>query len=387
MSWVTDIQLQSFRCYGQARLGGLGPGAVVLHGENGAGKTNVLEAVSLLSPGRGLRGAKMADIQNRDLPAPPWSVAAKVETPYGQTRIGTGGDPDKDRRIVRINGEAARGQNALAEYLSCVWLTPQMDRLFIEAASGRRRFLDRLVFSFDSGHSGRVTRYENALRQRAKLLQDGGADPQWLDALEDTMAESGVAVAAARQDFTVRLQQACDRAAADSPFPRARLAATGTIEDLLRRAPAVEVEDLFRYQLRDSRPRDAVTGGAATGPHKGDLSVSFAAKNMAADQCSTGEQKALLIGMILAHSRLIAAERGAPPILLLDEVAAHLDEGRRDALYAMLLSLGGQVWLTGAGRDLFAGLAQEAAFFSVENSRIAGDDAGGFVTGRKQAGG
>ncbi|MCB9990530.1 MAG: DNA replication/repair protein RecF [Rhodospirillales bacterium] len=379
MSWVREIQLTNFRCYAQARLGDLAAGPVILYGPNGAGKTNVLEAVSYLAPGRGMRGAKMTEIQRRAEETDPWSIAAKVETPYGETRIGTGCDPVRDsKRIVRINGAAAKGQNALGEYLSCVWLTPQMDGLFIEGAAGRRRFLDRLVFAFDPSHSGRVTRYENALRQRSKLLQDGsdgrGADPAWLEGLEQTMAESGVAIAAARQDFTGRLQHACDHGE-DETFPRARLRAVGTVEELLQNAPALEVEELFRYQLRESREIDSRSGGAASGPHKSDLAVFYAAKDMPADQCSTGEQKALLIGMILAHARLINAERGAPPILLLDEVAAHLDDHRRTVLHDILLSLGGQVWLTGTDKQLFADLQGRAVFCKVENSTVHAESA------------
>lgn len=370
MSWVRELNLTNFRCYEAARLDGLGAGPVVLHGPNGAGKTNVLEAVSLLSPGRGLRGAKTEEFQNRGRGDSLWSIAAKLETPYGATRIGTGGDPVKATRQVRINGENARGQNALAEYLACVWLTPQMDRLFLDAPGSRRRFLDRLVFAFDASHSGRVTRYENALRQRSKLLQEGGGDPAWIEGLEQTMAETGVAIAAARTDFTARLQRACDKTDDGSLFPRARLLAAGTIEELLAHAPALEVEDMFKYQLKQSRKQDSVGGGAATGPHKGDLAVTYAEKDMPAGQCSTGEQKALLVGIILAHSRLIAAERGAPPILLLDEVAAHLDDARRHALHDILLSLGGQVWLTGTDEKLFSDLREKSVIFSIENSNL-----------------
>lgn len=376
MSFVTELQLTGFRCYESARLDAMAAGPVVLYGPNGAGKTNVLEAVSLLSPGRGLRGAKIAEIQNRKCENAPWSISARVETLYGETRIGTGRDPAKDARLVRINGEAARGQNMLAEYLSCVWLTPQMDGLFIDAAGSRRRFLDRLVFAFDPSHSGRVTRYENAMRQRSRLLQEGAngsrADPVWLTGLEETMAETGVAIAAARLDFTLRLQQACGEGDAGKTFPLARLRATGTVEELLTNTPALEVEALFKYQLKASRGQDAVSGGAATGPHKGDLAVTYAAKDMPADQCSTGEQKALLIGIVLAHSRLIKAEKGAPPILLLDEVAAHLDDHRRAVLHEILLALGGQVWLTGTDKNLFTDLAAKGTFFSIENNALTG---------------
>ncbi|QQG36693.1 MAG: DNA replication/repair protein RecF [Micavibrio aeruginosavorus] len=372
MAFIRTLQMTHFRCYEGARLDGLRPGVVVLSGPNGAGKTNVLEAVSLLSPGRGLRGARVSEMQCRDA-RQPWAVAAEAETPYGLVRMGTGLDTQSvaEKRIVRINGETVRAQTALAEYLACVWLTPQMDRLFLEGASARRKFLDRLIFAFDPGHAGRVTRYENAMSQRSKILRENERpDPVWLDGLEAQMAETGVAIAAARLDFMALLQQACDQAADDTLFPRAILSLRGTIEELLRQAPALEVEDIFRYQLRDSRSTDARTGGAATGPHKGDLFVVYAAKSMPADQCSTGEQKALLIGITLAHSRLMAAERGAPPILLLDEVAAHLDRGRRVTLYEILLGLGGQVWMTGTDAHLFDSLGVRAHYFHVEKSHL-----------------
>lgn len=371
MTFLRTLKLHNFRCYKQTAMEGLDSGLIVLYGPNGAGKTNVLEGVSLLSPGRGLRGAKMIEIQSHAAGAP-WAVSAGVQTAYAPVQLGTGLDSDTEKRVVRINGENVKAQSALAEYMSCVWMTPQMDRLFIEASSHRRKFLDRLVFAFDPGHSGRVTRYENAMRQRSKLLSDGGADPVWLTGLEAQMAETGVAIAAARLEFVIRLQNACE-ASDHKHFPLAHLRATGTIEELLGSAPALEVEEMFKYQLSSSRERDAVTGGAATGPHKSDLFVKYAAKNMAADQCSTGEQKALLIGIILAHAQLINAERGAPPVLLLDEVAAHLDEGRRSALYDLLLSLGGQVWLTGTDRNLFAAIEGKAQFFEVRDAKIMPD--------------
>lgn len=378
MAFIRSLQLHSFRCYDSVRLDELPSGPVVLTGPNGAGKTNVLEAVSLLSPGRGIRGARISEMQRRDAPAA-WAVSAEAETPFGATRIGTGLDSNSmtEKRIVRINGETVKAQTALAEYLACVWLTPQMDRLFIDGSSARRKFLDRLIFAFDPGHAGRVTRYENAMGQRSKILRESERpDPVWLDGLEAQMAETGVAIAAARSEFLVILQRACDQQdVAETLFPRALMGLRGTIEELLSRAPAIEVEDMFRYQLRESRSVDARTGGAATGPHKADLAVMYAAKDMPADQCSTGEQKALLIGMTLAHSRLMAAERGAPPILLLDEVAAHLDENRRAALYDILLDLGGQVWMTGTDAHLFTALGARMNAFHVESSTIGARDA------------
>ena len=368
MAHLQNLKLSNFRCYESAALRDLSSGFIVLHGANGAGKTNVLEAVSLLTPGRGLRGAKPMEIQNAQV-GDPWAVAGAVKTAFGPVQLGTGIDAQTEKRVVRVNGQNAKSQSALGEHLSCVWLTPQMDRLFLDSSRERRSFLDRLIFAFDPGHSGRVTRYNNAMSQRSKLLRDGKNDPAWLDGLEAQMAETGVSIAAARLEFMERLQSASAESSHDL-FPQARLNIGGTVEELLGNAPALEVEEMFKYQLQQSRPKDAIVGGAATGPHKSDLKVVYAAKNMAADQCSTGEQKALLIGIILAHARLIEAERGAPPLLLLDEVAAHLDEERRAALYDLLHALGGQVWLTGTEKNLFTPLEGKARFFEVRDGML-----------------
>jgi len=373
MSHIQTLKLNHFRCYEQETLECLATGLIVLSGENGAGKTNILEAVSLLSPGRGLRGARVMEIQKNDENTP-WAVSGVFRDRYDEeVRLGTGLDPSSkqgaEKRTIRINGSTVKSQAALGQYLSCVWLTPQMDRLFLDSSRERRKFLDRLVFAFDPGHSGRVTRYENALSQRSKLLRDGVTDMAWISGLEQQMAETGIAIAAARLDFVERLQSACETAD-HTYFPLARFSVRGTVEELLTSTPALEVEEAFLYQLQESRPRDAITGGAASGPHKSDLSVIYAEKNMPADQCSTGEQKALLIGLVLSHARLIKAERGMPPILLLDEVAAHLDESRRAALYEILQDLGAQCWLTGTDRSLFSAVENEAQFFEVKSSEI-----------------
>lgn len=377
MSFLRNLQLHNFRCYDAARVEDIHAGLIVLTGPNGAGKTNVLEAVSLLTPGRGLRAAANEEMVRRagegiSIPygAGGWAVAAEVDTGGATVQLGTGLEDVK--RIVKVNGVPAKSQMALADYLACIWLTPQMDRLFIDSSGGRRRFFDKLIFAFDASHAGRVTRYENAMAQRSKLLRDGGADPSWLKSLESQMAETGVAIAAARLDFLTRLQRACDLAheREETWFPKARIALSGTVEELLSKTPAVEVEELFAYQLSQSRNRDAETGGAATGPHKGDLLVRYAVKDMPAEHCSTGEQKALLIGIILAHARLLKAERGAPPILLLDEVAAHLDENRRGALFDLLGALGGQVWMTGTDESLFSAARDKAQFWRVDRGRI-----------------
>jgi len=374
MSAIAEITLRNFRSYTEARLTGLASSFVVLTGVNGAGKTNILEAVSLLSPGKGMRNADFGDFQHKqnqnlpwpDLPWPdlPWTVSAIIATQFGEIRAGTGKDPTKEKRVVHIQGEIAKSQSQLAEYFTCLWLTPQMDRLFIEAASSRRKFLDRMVFNFDTGHAGRVTRYENAMAQRSKLLKDGGAEPAWLDALEIQMAESGVAVAAARSVFVERLQSVClTRETAE--FPIAILSLLGVLETEIQHKSALLIEDEFRVRLKNSRDEDAVYGGAAQGPHKTDFVVTYRDKNMPASQCSTGEQKALLIGLVLAHADLIRVERGAPPILLLDEVAAHLDPHRRAILYDLLSHIGGQVWMTGTDKVLFDALGNKGTHLTI----------------------
>lgn len=368
MSYLSSLKLHNVRCYSNAALTDLQGGLIVFYGANGAGKTNVLEAVSLLTPGRGIRGVRNIDVQNTSA-SNAWAISADVETRFGTAKLGTGMDAKTQKRLVRINGKDARGKNALGEYLACVWLTPQMDRLFLDSSGHRRRFFDRLIFAFDGGHSGRISRYENAMAQRSKLLKEGTADPAWLQGLEAQMAETGVAIAAARLDFIRRLQVVIDKFD-HSVFPRSALSLRGTLEELLSSSSALEVEELFAYQLLESRSQDSVTGGAATGPHKTDLHVRYSDKNMPADQCSTGEQKALLIGIVLAHARLIAAERGNPPVLLLDEVAAHLDEDRRAALYDILQELGGQVWLTGTDKNLFSAIEGKAQFFEVRDASI-----------------
>jgi DNA replication and repair protein RecF len=372
MSYLTQLSLQNFRSYTHNRLDALQSGLIVLWGENGAGKTNILEAISLLSPGRGLRGAKAIEMQHNGMSAP-WGVSAQVHNQGVDAKLGTGFNPQNGRRHVRINGADAKSQNAMLDYISCLWLTPQMDRLFIEGASARRKFLDRLIFTFDAGHSGRVTRYENALRQRSKLLQgEEPAEAVWLDSLEAQMAETAVAIAAARIDFINRLQKFSDVAddAEQHFFPKAHLSAHGTIEELLQNTPALEVEKLHAYQLKESRNQDAIKGGATTGVHKSDMAVTYALKNMPAGQCSTGEQKALLIGLILAHGRMMRAERGMPPVLLLDEIAAHLDEDRRAALFERLIAMGGQVWMTGTDPVLFDAIKDKAQFFHITNAQI-----------------
>lgn len=370
---ISSLKLTNFRNYDSLNITNIDKGAIVLHGPNGAGKTNILEALSLLTPGKGIRRAKASEILNKNRTNHDiWSVVSDISTEYGTVKIATGMDPTKDRRIVKINGELVKAQSTLSNYLSCVWLTPQMDRLFIDSSASRRRFFDRMVFAFDPGHSGRIARYENALLQRSKLLKENGVDVSWIGALETQIAETGVAVAAARLDFVQRLQIACDKSEKDEAkyFPKARLSLKGKIEEMISSKAALEVEEIFKEDLKQSRERDSIFGGSAVGPHRTDLEVYYASKDMIASQCSTGEQKALLIGVVLAHARLILAEKGTAPLMLLDEVAAHLDENRRRSLYDRLFALGGQVWMTGTDLKLFNAIRTEAQFFEVNNSQL-----------------
>ena len=368
---VMRLVLTDFRNYREARLT-LGSEPVVLTGPNGAGKTNLLEALSFLAPGRGLRGAKLTEIDRRpasgcDRRDAGWAVAAVIATRRGELHIGTGQDGTaSERRIVRIDGEPVRTQAALGERLGVVWLTPQMDRLFLEGPGGRRRFLDRLVLGLDPTHASRVASYEHALRERSHLLREGPADPAWLAALEEVMAEQGVAVAAGRRDTVQRLDRAC--AEAEGPFPRARLALVGTLESWLDEMPALAAEAKFRAVLAENRQGDSQAGGAAIGPHRSDLAVSLTEKGIAAEFASTGEQKALLISILLAHVALQRGMRGEPPLLLLDEIAAHLDANRRAALFASLIQLDSQAWLTGTDAGLFAPLRRHAQFLSVQDA-------------------
>ena len=368
---VHRLALTDFRSYARLRLD-VDARPVVLFGANGAGKTNVLEAISFLAPGRGLRRSRLTDVARRGA-STGWAVAAEVVGPDGvPADIGTGtvGETDaaSGRRAVRIDESAQRGPASLAEVLTLVWLTPQMDRLFQDDATARRRFLDRLVFGYDPLHARRVAAYERALRQRARLLRTGNANPGWLAALEETMAEYGIAVAAARRELVARLEGGLAQGV--GPFPRAAIAVDGTVENWLDGMAAVDAEFAFRAALAESRSRDAESGGAAVGPHRSDMAVQHLANDLPAPLCSTGEQKALLISIVLADARLKAARRRAAPLLLLDEVVAHLDGERRTALFDEILALGAQAWLTGTDRDAFSPLGDAAQFLAVDGGCI-----------------
>jgi len=375
---IRRLDLTDFRNYRSLRLE-VDPAPVVLTGANGAGKTNLLEALSFLAPGKGLRRAGLSEVARTKAgdSAPGWAVAARVDTRNGQIALGSGvespaADARRSRRSVRIDGAPARGQAALAEHLSIIWLTPEMDRLFQDGTSGRRRFIDRMVFGFDPEHANRLAAYEQALRGRQRLLRENVADPAWLSVLEETMAASGVALAAARRETVARLDAALKSgdAAASLPFPQVGLELTGEVEEWLGEGPALDAEDRLRAALAAARTRDGSAGRTEHGPHRSDLRVSHIDKNMPAARCSTGEQKALLIAIILAHAQLMTLDRGAAPVLLLDEVAAHLDDDRRAALAARILDLGAQAWLTGTDDSLFEGFRGAAQFLRVADATV-----------------
>ena len=349
MAVLSRLTLTDFRSYADATIDP-GPGFVLLSGDNGAGKTNILEAVSLLTPGRGLRAAPLSEMA-RIGSAGGLAVAAKL----GETDIGTGTLPAApERRQVRVNGAAA-AVNSLGEWLSVLWLTPAMDRLFTGSAGDRRRFLDRLVLALEPGHAHHSSRYEAAMRARTKVLADERPDDDWLAALELAMAEHGTAIAEARARTVAALGERL-AAAPESDFPRSTIALDGWTNGDLASA------------LRVNRVRDAAAGRATEGPHRQDLAVTHVAKQMPAARCSTGEQKAMLLGLVLAHAELVADRRGASPILLLDEVAAHLDPSRRAALFARLEHRG-QVWMTATEAALFDGIG-DASRFHVEAGQI-----------------
>lgn len=372
---VLRLSLAEFRCYPGLRLD-LARAPVVLTGPNGAGKTNLLEALSFLVPGRGLRRARLGDVRRLGAKRP-WAVAAALAGGYGAVDIGTGEEAgsqpaERERRIVHIDGRPAKGPSVLAAYVNALWLTPDMDRIFTDAPSHRRRFLDRVVAGFDPGHARRLAAYEHALRERARILRDArtvgrDADPAWCAALEERMAEEGVAIAASRRAIALRLDDA--RILADretgAAFPDAEVTVTGMLEDALKRSPALDVEDRFRAVLAANRRLDGETGGASEGAHRSDMAVRYRAKDMPADQCSTGEQKALLLAIVLRVARLQTEDGARPPLLLLDEVVAHLDARRRAALFDELRAHRGQAWLTGTDEALFQDFAGDAQFFEV----------------------
>jgi len=372
-SRIHRLTLTHFRNYRAASLPPRGD-MVVLVGPNGAGKTNCLEAISFLSPGRGLRRATLEDVADNQGDGS-WAVSAEVEGALGLSTLGTGidaprGDVTGSRRC-RIDREPVASATAFGDHLRIVWLTPAMDGLFTGAASERRRFFDRLVLAIDAEHSSRVSALERSLRSRNRLLEVRNYDDHWCDAIERETAELAVAVAATRGQTAVRLAAMLRSRGQASAFPSAEIALDGWMENALLSEPATSVEDRYRAILKENRVRDAAAGRTLDGPHLTDLQVVYAPKNMPARDASTGEQKALLIGLVLAHGTLVAEMTGVVPLLLLDEVVAHLDPTRRKALFEELARLGAQVWMTGADPASFGDIGPSGEIFDVENGRIA----------------
>lgn len=366
---LSRLKLTDFRNYAEATLVFDGR-HVVLAGENGAGKTNLLEAVSFFSPGRGLRRAVLTDVA-RVGAAGSFTIFAGVDGMEGEVSIGTGIEPadgENVTRKLRINGTPAKSTEELSDHLSVLWLTPAMDGLFTGPAADRRRFLDRLVLSLDHAHGRRASDFERAMRSRNRLLSEGRFDPAWLSAIEAQMASLGIAMASARQEM-LGLLRTLTAGSGETPFPTPVLALEGFMDHATER-PAAELEDEYLEMLRNSRGRDAAAGRTLEGPHRSDLLVRHREKDMEAERCSTGEQKALLIGLVLAHARLTADMTGHTPILLLDEIAAHLDEGRRAALFDLVHGLGGQSFMTGTDKSMFSALADRAQFFTVAHGSV-----------------
>ena len=372
-AFIRRLTLANFRSYHAAQIELDRAGPVVLTGANGAGKTNLIEAISLLAPGRGLRRATIEELAFSEGDGS-WAVSAEIEGMLGLATLGTGIDPPAGEdsgpsRKCRVDRESVGSAAAFADHLRVVWLTPAMDPLFNGPASERRRFLDRLVLAVDAQHSSRVAALERSLRSRNRLLEDAHSDSHWLDAVEHETAEVAVAVAAARAETVARLSAAL-AAARDEGFPRAEIALDGWMEKLLPDHSALEIEDRYRALLKANRARDAAAGRTLDGPHLSDLAVTHAGKGIAASDASTGEQKALLIRLVLAHAGLIKDMTGFAPLLLLDEIVAHLDPSRRAALYDALANLGAQVWMTGADPAAFGDIVGRAQVFEIRPGTI-----------------
>jgi DNA replication and repair protein RecF len=367
---ISSLKLADFRNYATIGLA-LDERHVVLTGDNGAGKTNLMEAVSFLSPGRGLRRAAYADAI-RVGASGGFSIFTALEGMEGDVEIGTGIDATDETtaRRLRINGTPAKTVDELTDHLRVLWLTPAMDGLFSGGSSDRRRFLDRLVLSLDPAHGRRASDFERAMRSRNRLLSESRFDPSWLAGIEEQMASLGIAMALARQEMLDLLSRLIAETRDVTPFPSADLELSGFLDGEFNR-PAVDLEDAYAALLRDGRYRDAAAGRTLEGPHRTDLLVRHREKSMEAERCSTGEQKALLVGLILAHARLVGNLTGHAPILLLDEIAAHLDEGRRAALFDLIDNLGGQAFMTGTDASMFSALGPRAQFFTVAHGEVA----------------
>ena len=389
-SGVMRLTLTDFRNYAYLRINAhMGP--IVITGENGTGKTNILEAISFLTPGRGLRGARLADIKRittaliSDEYQPTvisnacWAVSALVNKADEEVEIGTAveksfreisDDESKsfERRIVKIDGQKVSSQSELGKYLSAIWITPQMDRLFRGGSQPRRSFLDRLVYAFDVEHAKRTANFEHMYKEWYQLLKSGHNDDNWLLSLEEGMSALGVAIAAARREQIAKLNTFIEHEP-DDVFPNVRLELEGTIEKLLNKLPALEVEDFYRELLKKQR-RNILYNDYIDGIRRSELKVYYRNKGMRAELCSSGEQKSLLISIILAQTKCQTLDKGFSPVLLLDEVVAHLDDIKREALLEKIRDLGLQAWITSTDPTLFSSLKNDAMFLEVKNNQV-----------------
>ena len=354
--YLNHLRLINFRSYPEISLEFKNL-LTVLYGENGAGKTNLLEAISLLTPGRGLRGAKLEESAHNQCGE--WAINAEVSG----YKIATGLEPGLSKRVVKIDGEKQRGTYLLANYANAIWLTPQMDGIFLESPRGRRLFFDRLIYNFDPEHASRVAIYENAMRERLKLLKTGSTDKTWLKVLERRMAEYGVAIAAARNEVIRYLQESLNHSV--TSFPRPEIRISGRFEACLCQDTALEVEDTFAEELAAARYDDSANGRTGIGVHKTDFKVINIAQNTPAEFCSTGEQKALLLSIILGLARLLKEKKNKTPLVLLDEVIAHLDKKRRGELFSEIANLNCQSFLTGTEKTLFSGITGDVAYLKI----------------------
>jgi len=364
---ITSLSLHHFRNYDSLRIE-INKPLIVLTGRNGAGKTNILEALSLLTPGRGLRRARLSEIDNL-LHQKPWAIVAQAYGRKNEVQIGTGRMEEEgvDKRLIKIDGKP-QPQAQLASHLAMLWLTPQMEQLFLEGASAGRKFLDRLVYSFDPEHAARVSAYEHVMRERNKLLEIGNADSTWLDSLEQKMAENAAAIAYARLDTIANLNHTID--ASRLSFPKAQLSVEGFAENRLQHGePAVSVEQEMQEMWATERMKDAAAGRTLQGAHRSELRVFHVEKQLPAERCSTGEQKALLLSIVLAQTRTTALKKGLVPVLLFDEILAHLDTIRRLELFEEICQIGAQTWMTGTDANLFSDLKGKMQLFQVENGK------------------
>jgi DNA replication and repair protein RecF len=371
---VKELKLNNFRNYLALNLKQLNQhNIIVITGKNGSGKTNILEAISLLSPGKGIRGCKLSEISNEGVANSCWYVESEIVGFYGHERIETWLDPEavkdgKNKRYVRVNDQNIKAQAELTKLLTISWITPQMDQLFISGVSARRNFLDRIVQNFEPSHTKHLMAYEHSMKERARLLKEKNYDINWLSALENNMAELAIPIAASRVQTVEYIEEIMDEI--NHPFPKARMLVTGEVESRMHKVPAVQLEDEFREILRKNRSLDAATGRTNVGIHKSDLLVYYKNKNLQADKCSTGEQKSLLLSIFLAEVFAQIKWRAQTPILLLDEVLAHLDENRRDTLCQIIKDTKAQAWITGTESETFIPIKNDSQFFKIENSQL-----------------